>query len=257
MTWVEFQQLFNINYYNVIVRASKVDKFTTLSQGNMTVTEYDLKFDRLAKFPTDIVPTNAARVDHFIRGIKPMIALDVHIVSVRGSSTYDQILERALTVERMEDRIWKEDNGGQPSQDRRSKNYKNNGRTENKEWVRYPECEKCKKHHPKECRANACFACGKEGHIIKNCPQQGQNNNKDQPKKHEKLVLARVYALAKEKAEASTFMDSGQISIAGIDFYVLIDSGATHSFVAKRTVDKFDRYFDMYAEGFGTMLPSE
>ena len=47
---------------------------------------------------------------------------------------------------------------------------------------------------------------------------------------------------------------SGQNSIARIDCHVLIDSGATHSFVAKRIVDRFNRHFDMHAKGFGTML---
>ncbi|XP_062113560.1 uncharacterized protein LOC133824625 [Humulus lupulus] len=82
MTWAEFQQAFNDKYYNVVVRASKVDGFATLTQGNMMVTEYALKFDRLAKFAEDLVPTNATGVDQFVRGLKPMIARDVEIVSV-------------------------------------------------------------------------------------------------------------------------------------------------------------------------------
>ncbi|XP_062103937.1 uncharacterized protein LOC133815066 [Humulus lupulus] len=82
MTWAEFLQAFSDKYYNVAVQASTVDEFATLTQGNMIVIEYALKFDKLAKFAEDLVPTNATRADQFVRGLKPMIARDVEIVSV-------------------------------------------------------------------------------------------------------------------------------------------------------------------------------
>ncbi|XP_062100933.1 uncharacterized protein LOC133806866 [Humulus lupulus] len=106
MTWAEFQQAFNDKYYNASIRASTVDEFATLTQGNMTVTEYTLMFDRLAMFAVELVPTNATRVDWFVQGLKPMITRDVEIVSVGGNSTYAQVLERALIAERMENKIW-------------------------------------------------------------------------------------------------------------------------------------------------------
>ncbi|XP_062113420.1 uncharacterized protein LOC133824540 [Humulus lupulus] len=212
MTWAEFQQAFNDKYYNHPVQASKVDEFATLSQRNMTVPKYALKFEKIAKFAADQVPTKVARVDRFVCGLKPMIARDVKIVSVgkrKGS-----------------------DNAGQPGHDKSSKDNKGNNRTGNKEWVRFLECEKCKKRHKGECWANACHDYGKEGHIMKNYPQRSQEDAKEQPKKDGKLVPARVFALTKPQVEASTSMVSGQISIAGINRHILIDYGATHSFVA-------------------------
>ena len=74
MSWDEFRDLFNEKYYNEGVRAAKADEFTRVVQGNMTVTEYALKFDKLAKFSSDLVPTDAARRDKFVRGLNPMIA---------------------------------------------------------------------------------------------------------------------------------------------------------------------------------------
>ena len=41
--------MFSQKYYNVAVRAAKVNEFVGLVQGNMTVTKYALKFDRLVK----------------------------------------------------------------------------------------------------------------------------------------------------------------------------------------------------------------
>ncbi|XP_062119098.1 uncharacterized protein LOC133832824 [Humulus lupulus] len=266
MTWAEFQQAFKDKYYNAAIRASKVNKFATLTQGNMTVTEYVLKFDRLAMFVGDLVPTNATRVDRFVRGLKPMIAKDVEIVSVGGNITYAQVLEMALIAERMEDRTWKEcatkikarkndsqghnandqkrkgsDQAGQSSQDKRAKDNKGNHGNGNKEWVRYLECDKCKKRHQGKCRANSCYGCGKEGNIRKNYPQKTQEGVKEHHKKDDNLVPACVFALTKPQAEASTFVVLGQIFIARIDCHVLIYSGATHSFVAKRILDRFNR----------------
>ena len=64
----------------------------------MTVTEYALKFDRLAKFAPDLVPTDAARQDRFIRGLNAMISRDVRITTVPGGTTYAQAVEKALTT---------------------------------------------------------------------------------------------------------------------------------------------------------------
>ncbi|XP_062100701.1 uncharacterized protein LOC133806625 [Humulus lupulus] len=74
----------------------------------MTVTKYVLKFDRLAKFASSLVPTNVARKERFVRGLNPMIAWDARITSVPGVTTYAQVVEKALIVEGAEDKIWHE-----------------------------------------------------------------------------------------------------------------------------------------------------
>ncbi|XP_062116419.1 uncharacterized protein LOC133830457 [Humulus lupulus] len=61
MTWGEFRDVFIEKYYSVAVQSVKVDEFTNLTQNKMTVTEYALRFDRLAKFAPDLVPTDMAR----------------------------------------------------------------------------------------------------------------------------------------------------------------------------------------------------
>ena len=61
--------MFNQKYYNVVVMAEKVTEFIGLVQGSMTVTEYALEFDKLAKFAPDLVHTDAARQNRFVPGI--------------------------------------------------------------------------------------------------------------------------------------------------------------------------------------------
>ena len=49
---------------------------------------------------------------------------------------------------------------------------------------------------------------------------------------------------------------TGQLSSAGFPFTVLIDSGATHSFVSSRVIDRLCRPSEYRTAGFGTLLPT-
>ena len=49
---------------------------------------------------------------------------------------------------------------------------------------------------------------------------------------------------------------SGEILIAGISTYALIDSGATHSFASMIYVKKLGRSPEVLLDGFSTALPS-
>ncbi|KAL5555350.1 hypothetical protein UlMin_037586 [Ulmus minor] len=61
----------------------------------------------------------------------------------------------------------------------------------------------------------------------------------------------------KEEAEAGpSSVVAGQLSIAGISAYALIDSGATHSFVSPAFTERSDRMIDKIEGVFTTMLPS-
>ena len=82
MEWEEFRTLFNEKYYNDAVKAAKAEKFSKLLQGNMTMIDYTLKFDRLAKFSRNLVPTDGTIRERFLQGIQPMIARDVRITTV-------------------------------------------------------------------------------------------------------------------------------------------------------------------------------
>ncbi|XP_062086510.1 uncharacterized protein LOC133792620 [Humulus lupulus] len=271
MTWANFIQVFNKKYYSAAILATRVDEFIALVQGNSTVTEYAQKFDRLAKFAADLVPTETLRIHRFMRGLKPMIARDVKMTS-SGVTTYAETLERALEAELMEDRIWKEGaarreakkgNSVQGDNKRKFPENKSNeaekkGKTNasnsngQKQYVEYPQCPKCNKKHPRECRykSRACYKCGQEGHIKKICPQVTEQ------KKDEKLGPARVFSLTQGEAETSNMVVTGQLSIYGKLCTVLFDSGATHSFVSIKMIDRLDKPYEYFRDRFVTELPS-
>ena len=109
VTWEEFVRLFNEKYYNEAGRQTKVDEFTLLTQGDMSVTEYTMKFDRLSNFAHSMVPNDEIRKERFIAGLKARIAHDVSISLPQSTATYAQVVERALVAERFGARIKKED----------------------------------------------------------------------------------------------------------------------------------------------------
>ncbi|XP_062089519.1 uncharacterized protein LOC133796055 [Humulus lupulus] len=129
MTWAEFVQSFSKKYYSPAVPATKVDEFITLVQGNLSVTDYAHKFDRLAKFSPEVVPTDALRVQRFVRGLKPMIARDVRMTSAEVVS-YAEVLDRALEAEYLEERIWK-DNATRRENNRNKNFHESNKRKAN------------------------------------------------------------------------------------------------------------------------------
>ncbi|KAL5554707.1 hypothetical protein UlMin_042108 [Ulmus minor] len=144
----------------------------------------------------------------------------------------------------------------------------------------YPTCGKCGKNHPGECRqgSTACYKCGKEGHFARKCTVKStgdsqQNRNKEgqfrslqtltegpAEEQDTKNVLepnARVYAYTKDDAEAGgSKVVTGQLPVAYVLARVLIDSGATHSFISTVFADSLHRSKDAIRQTFRTVLPS-
>ncbi|GAV81063.1 RVP_2 domain-containing protein, partial [Cephalotus follicularis] len=92
-----------------------------------------------------------------------------------------------------------------------------------------------------------CLRCGSQDHMLSKCPmmrdqarnQQGSAGVSGsvaaaQPRKDtgKGIMKGRVYTLSKDDVPESTTVVGGIIYISGILANVLIDPGATHSFIA-------------------------
>ncbi|XP_030502613.2 uncharacterized protein LOC115717778 [Cannabis sativa] len=101
-------------------------------------------------------------------------------------------------------------------------------------------------------KARAYFQCGLVGHMKRNFPQLLL----PEQKKDDKPTPARVFALTQAEADAGPSTMTGQLSFDDTLLTVLIDSGATHSYISSRITEKLNRPSDVLSRGFKTLLPT-
>ena len=98
LSWTRFLQIFNEKYLGEAVRAGKVYEFLNLHQGKMSVAEYAMKFEELARFSPLVVPTDEARKSKFIYGLRTEIAKYIDL-GTAGSLTYAEAVQRVIRLD--------------------------------------------------------------------------------------------------------------------------------------------------------------
>ncbi|XP_057779913.1 uncharacterized protein LOC130998515 [Salvia miltiorrhiza] len=270
ISWRTFKEKVMGKYFPKAFRKQKEIELMNLEQGNLTVLEYEQKFTQLARFAPHLVDTDEKKAWTFENGLRPEIG--GHLAALNITS-YSEILERAQAVasrlkldisvarsqhtggkRQWDDRDKKRSN--QPEKKPRSNMGDNQGFVPNK-----PLCPRCQRHHFGECRygENVCYRCHKGGHVAMNYPEarrtnapnnniltwrnknnnwgmnQGNNNNNGARRGE-----ARVYAMNQEEMNGEAQTMSGILPILNKSALVLFDSGASHSFIAKRFYEKAD-----------------
>ena len=98
LSWTEFVQMFNRKYFNPTMLLSKEAEFNNIQQGNMTVDEAVLRFDRLARLCSHLVPTDKERTRRLIAMLRPEIANTV-TSGATGPESSAECIERAQRSE--------------------------------------------------------------------------------------------------------------------------------------------------------------
>ncbi|XP_074346668.1 uncharacterized protein LOC141685472 [Apium graveolens] len=89
VTWDRFTELFLEKYFSHYMKNQMEIKFLELKQGNLLVTDYEVKFTELARFVPEQVDTDEKRAKRFQQGLKPWICSRVKVFEL---TTYTAVV---------------------------------------------------------------------------------------------------------------------------------------------------------------------
>jgi len=253
-TWAGFKEMFNDKYFPRSWKEERIWEFMRLKQTDeMSVTQYDIRFTQLIKYVPMYETDESQKAQKFVSGLQVNLQ---QVLSGWDVDTYKEALHRTLTIERNLTRV-KVIKSEEASKGGKSGGFNISSKDEGK-------CPRCKKKHSGKRCIIKCYGCGEEGHIGKNCPKsqiapQGGHQGKivcyncgqpghlsrecpkrqkiEQPGKGTQNVRpGRVYNLTCEDAEADPAVIEGTLFFSDVPVHVLIDPGATHSFVSHASV---------------------
>ncbi|KAL0539519.1 hypothetical protein IC582_023734 [Cucumis melo] len=249
ITWQQFKESFYAKFFSASLRDAKRQEFLNLEQGDMTVEQYDAEFDMLSRFAPEMIATDAARADKFVRGLR----LDIQgFVRAFRPATHADALRLAVDLS-LQERANSSKTAGRGStsgQKRKAeqqpvpvpqRNFRSGGEFRSFQQKPFeageaargkPLCTTCGKHHLGRCLfgTRTCFKCRQEGHTADRCPLRltgiAQNQGAGAP--HQ----GRVFATNRTEAEKAGTVVTGTLPVLGHYALVLFDSGSSHSFIS-------------------------
>ncbi|KAL0539731.1 hypothetical protein IC582_023947 [Cucumis melo] len=253
ITWQQFKESFYAKFFSASLRDAKRQEFLNLEQGDMTVEQYDAEFDMLSRFAPEMIATEAARADKFVRGLR----LDIQgLVRAFRPATHADALHLAVDLS-LQERANSSKTAGRGStsgQKRKAeqqpvpvpqRNFRPGGEFRSFQQKPFeageaargkPLCTTCGKHHLGRCLfgTRTCFKCRQEGHTADRCPLRvtgiAQNQGAGAP--HQ----GRVFATNRTEAEKAGTVVTGTLPVLGHYALVLFDSGSSHSFISSAFV---------------------
>ncbi|KAL0551627.1 hypothetical protein IC582_010716 [Cucumis melo] len=253
ITWQQFKESFYAKFFSASLRDAKRQEFLNLEQGDMTVEQYDAEFDMLTRFAPEMIATEAARADKFVRGLR----LDIQgLVRAFRPATHADALRLAVDLS-LQERANSSKTAGRGStsgQKRKAeqqpvpvpqRNFRPGGEFRSFQQKPFeageaargkPLCTTCGKHHLGRCLfgTRTCFKCRQEGHTADRCPLRvtgiAQNQGAGAP--HQ----GRVFATNRTEAEKAGTVVTGTLPVLGHYALVLFDSGSSHSFISSAFV---------------------
>ncbi|RVW79757.1 Transposon Ty3-G Gag-Pol polyprotein [Vitis vinifera] len=246
ITWRQFREAFYKKYFPDSVRRQKVGEFIRLEQGDMTVAQYEAKFTELSRFSPQLIATEEEKTLKFQDGLKPYLKNKISILKL---GVYSEVVDRALIAEKDNEELHqyreqqRKRNRSDGAHGNQAQRRSTSGRNQNKGKAAQNldgACPTCgKKHGGRPCyrETGACFGCGKQGHLIRDCPENrkfitGKPKEENKEDKQKPKAQGRVFAMTHRDAQATSDVVTGTLRIHTLFARVLIDPGSTHSFVS-------------------------
>ena len=184
MAWADFERHFCNQYFTRVYRQERVAEFMNLTQGNMTVTEYDAKFTELSRYARPLVADEEMRCIKFRENLRPNLR---RLVSVLDCNIYSDLLACALRIEKDNTKFHQEqENSGRnqrsggPMRRRDQRDQRGQGG-----YGGYghggPSISSQSRTSTGGASRSApyamglCFGCGQPGHKKNACPQRSQS----------------------------------------------------------------------------------
>ncbi|XP_024198184.1 uncharacterized protein LOC112201522 [Rosa chinensis] len=164
-TWDAFENIFLEKYFPSTVKGMKAREFVNLVQGELSIADYQAKFEELMRFAPNMILDEYTKAKRFEDGLKPMIREKVAILKL---NRYADVVERALIAEQSVLESLKTLDFKNPSPPTsESQREGQNGRQPKPDFPSYRQTQRLERtaQDPR-----VCFQCGKFGHIQKNCP---------------------------------------------------------------------------------------
>ncbi|KAL0558790.1 hypothetical protein IC582_003372 [Cucumis melo] len=233
ITWQQFKESFYAKFFSASLRDAKRQEFLNLEQGDMTVEQYDAEFDMLSRFAPEMIATEAARADKFVRGLR----LDIQgLVRAFRPATHADALRLAVDLSLQERANSSKTAGRGATSGQKRKAEQQPVPVPQQNYRGKPLCTTCGKYHLGRCLfgTRTCFKCRQEGHTADRCPLRltGNAQNQGAGAPHQ----GRVFATNKTEAERAGTVVTGTLPVLGHYALVLFDSGSSHSFISSAFV---------------------
>ncbi|CAB4263275.1 unnamed protein product [Prunus armeniaca] len=95
-TWVAFETIFLEKYFPETMITIKVREFTNLCQGDMTVGQYQTKFEELMCFAAYMIPNESTKAKKFEEGLRLEVNEKVELFKLKK---YVEVVDHALMAE--------------------------------------------------------------------------------------------------------------------------------------------------------------
>ncbi|XP_074346555.1 uncharacterized protein LOC141685344 [Apium graveolens] len=234
ITWEKFTEMFLEKYFPIYMQDQLEMKFLNLRQEDMTVAEYEVKFLELARFAPEYVNTEVNKAKRFQQGLKPGIRSQVALFEIRN---YAALVQKAMIVEGEIEATKRESEGNkrkfeESEHDQGSSKFGGkfgkNARNQN---------QKLQKFKPGNGNQKNCFQ--KTGQLVNdNRPHMLRIDGPPPPSAPAAHPRARTFNITMKDAVQNADVVACTLVINSVEVKVLMESGATRSFIAESVIDK-------------------